>query len=280
MNTAKYVDELIAAGKAAGENLQSLAWRAGKACEGWPYVYGAWGAECTPSERRKRLRYHPEKTEISKKCQVLNGSSLSCPGCKWYPNNERVRCFDCRGFTDWLLNRVYDFDLYGDSVGVQWRTAKNWADKGAINTMPKDTLVCLFVYKEKDQKFTHTGFGINDETIECSSGVQVKKRDSRWTHWALPKCVTENPQPGPAPTPEPAPVQRKTLRKGDKGAEVRLMQNDLLKAGEALPRFGADGDFGNETLAAVKSFQKKHGLIVDGICGKNTWAELKKYEKE
>ena len=123
MNTAKYVDELIAAGKAAGENLQSLAWRAGKACEGWPYVYGAWGAECTPSERRKRLRYHPEKTEISKKCQVLNGSSLSCPGCKWYPNNERVRCFDCRGFTDWLLNRVYDFDLYGDSVGVQWRTA-------------------------------------------------------------------------------------------------------------------------------------------------------------
>ena len=58
------------------------------------------------------------------------------------------------------------------------------------------------------------------------------------------------------------------------------MQNDLLKAGESLPRFGADGDFGNETLAAVKNFQKKHGLIVDGICGKNTWAELEKYEKE
>ena len=278
MNSAKYFYDLVNQMKAEGRPMQETLWTAAKACEGWPYVYGAWGDECTPSERRKRLRYHPEKTEISKKCQVLNGSSKSCPGCKWYPNNERVLCFDCRGFTDKLLNVVYGFDLYGDAVGSQWRAAQNWKQKGTIDQMPRDTLCCLFVYK--DNKWSHTGFGLNDETIECSSGVQVKKREKKWTHYAVPACVDIAPQPdlGPAPEPTPEPKKRKTLRLGDKGAEVRLMQQDLMKAGEALPKYGADGDFGKETLAAVRSFQRKHGLQVDGVCGPKTWAELMKYE--
>lgn len=42
-----------------------------------------------------------------------------------------------------------------------------------------------------------------------------------------------------------------TLKKGDKGAEVRALQTLLLAIGEQLPRYGADGDLGEETLAAV-----------------------------
>lgn len=37
---------------------------------------------------------------------------------------------------------------------------------------------------------------------------------------------------------------------------------------------GADGDFGNGTLTAVKNFQSANGLTVDGICGANTQAKL------
>ena len=87
--------------------------------------------------------------------------------------------------------------------------------------------------------------------------------------------------PEPAPTPEPAPEpakQHKTLRRGSKGPEVREMQQLLLIYGEALPRYGVDGDFGRETEAAVKNFQMAHGLVVDGICGPKTWAELDKQE--
>src|SRR5690606_21756747 len=65
-----------------------------------------------------------------------------------------------------------------------------------------------------------------------------------------------------------------TLRLGDKGEAVRKLQQDLIKAGEKLPKYGADGHFGEETLAAVKSFQKKHGLTVDGIAGPQTLAKL------
>ena len=52
------------------------------------------------------------------------------------------------------------------------------------------------------------------------------------------------------------------------------MQQLLLDHGEALPRYGVDGDFGRETEAAVKSFQLAAGIKVDGICGPITWGKL------
>lgn len=67
---------------------------------------------------------------------------------------------------------------------------------------------------------------------------------------------------------------RTTIEKGDKGNAVKEIQEALLKAGEVLPKYGADGDFGNETLAAVKSFQEKNGLAVTGIVDEETKNKL------
>ena len=65
-----------------------------------------------------------------------------------------------------------------------------------------------------------------------------------------------------------------TLRKGDKGTDVANLQKLLMQAGYSLPKYGADGDFGNECLNAVKAFQKDKKLAVDGIVGAKTWAAL------
>ena len=65
-----------------------------------------------------------------------------------------------------------------------------------------------------------------------------------------------------------------TLRKGDKGKDVANLQKLLLQAGYSLPKYGADGDFGDECLTAVKAFQKDKKLTVDGIVGAKTWAAL------
>jgi hypothetical protein len=54
-----------------------------------------------------------------------------------------------------------------------------------------------------------------------------------------------------------------TLRKGSKGESVRTLQEFL--------KITVDGDFGPKTESAVKSYQKKTGLTVDGVVGKNTW---------
>lgn len=46
---------------------------------------------------------------------------------------------------------------------------------------------------------------------------------------------------------------------GDTGPEVRYWQRVLIAAGEVLPRYGADGDYGDEMKAAVLSWYKRHG---------------------
>ena len=56
------------------------------------------------------------------------------------------------------------------------------------------------------------------------------------------------------------------LRKGSKGESVRTLQEFL--------KITIDGDFGSKTESAVKAFQKKTGLTVDGVVGKNTWAVM------
>ena len=48
----------------------------------------------------------------------------------------------------------------------------------------------------------------------------------------------------------------------------------LEQAGYSVGTYGIDGDFGKDTLAAVKAFQQDRGLKVDGIVGPKTWAAL------
>lgn len=63
------------------------------------------------------------------------------------------------------------------------------------------------------------------------------------------------------------------LRKGAHGAGVRELQTML----KSLGLYGAaiDGDFGNMTDAAVRAFQRKYGLKVDGYAGPVTLAKLR-----
>ena len=56
----------------------------------------------------------------------------------------------------------------------------------------------------------------------------------------------------------------RNLKKGDKGDDVREMQEMLMKLGFELPKFGADGDFGSETENAVIAFQKAVGVNASG----------------
>ncbi|MFZ5442178.1 MAG: peptidoglycan-binding domain-containing protein [Myxococcota bacterium] len=63
----------------------------------------------------------------------------------------------------------------------------------------------------------------------------------------------------PEPT-TPAP----TLRRGARGNEVKAAQEQLLRAGFSLPRYGADGQFGGETAAALARFQKTYGVPQTG----------------
>jgi peptidoglycan hydrolase-like protein with peptidoglycan-binding domain len=66
----------------------------------------------------------------------------------------------------------------------------------------------------------------------------------------------------------------RTLRVGSKGAAVSKLQQALVDAGFPLLKYGVDGIFGNETETAVRDFQQKAVILVDGIVGPQTMGAL------
>lgn len=67
---------------------------------------------------------------------------------------------------------------------------------------------------------------------------------------------------------------KKEIAKNAKGAEVGKMQEALQTAGYKLPRYGADGKFGDETAKALKKFQTDHCLKDTGRLDKQTMEQL------
>ena len=59
---------------------------------------------------------------------------------------------------------------------------------------------------------------------------------------------------------------------GSRGSEVTQIQTKLKRWG--YYKGNIDGIYGSQTVAAVKLFQRKNGLAVDGIAGKNTLAAM------
>lgn len=66
------------------------------------------------------------------------------------------------------------------------------------------------------------------------------------------------------------------LKYRSKGEEVKKLQRILNLDGHGLT---IDGSFGLGTLSAVRSFQQKNKLKVDGVVGPNTWDKLSILEK-
>lgn len=62
-----------------------------------------------------------------------------------------------------------------------------------------------------------------------------------------------------------------TISYGSSGEDVKKLQQALNDCGYSLE---VDGQFGSKTQAAVKDYQKKNGLSVDGIVGQKTWGSL------
>lgn len=69
-------------------------------------------------------------------------------------------------------------------------------------------------------------------------------------------------------------VKVKELKNGSKGDQVKALQLLLIGNGISCGRWKADGSFGSATETAVKAYQKKKKLTVDGIVGTNTWNKL------
>jgi peptidoglycan hydrolase-like protein with peptidoglycan-binding domain len=115
------------------------------------------------------------------------------------------------------------------------------------------------------------------EPHEISLSDFIEDVQAYFDDWNVEEITVKHPAPKVksviASNPE------KVLRKGDKGSAVKELQQRLIKAGFSLPKYGADGDYGDEAVTAVKAFQKTVGISVDGIYGPVTDKKLEGYKK-
>ena len=73
-------------------------------------------------------------------------------------------------------------------------------------------------------------------------------------------------------------VEIKQLEKGNKNNTVKALQILLIGYGISCGKWGADGSFGNDTVAAVKAYQKKvfpnDKSKWNGVVDTDTWNKL------
>lgn len=203
--------------------------------------------------------------------------------------------FDCAG-----LIKAY---LWTDSIDDTTPKYNAKQDYGATafyaNCNPRGTIGTFdhvpgrLVFKGQGTKMSHVGVYIgNNMIVEAKGhkyGVILSTINSDWTNWGQCNLIQEDSTPEPQPEPTPATgytgefpklPSRGYFKKGDKGIEVRKLQNLLLWISPGcLPRFGVDGDYGNETYNAVKVCQNILRVKVDGLWGKASQAAAKAYRK-
>ena len=88
---------------------------------------------------------------------------------------------------------------------------------------------------------------------------------------SVPSGGTSAPKPS---TPSSNVWETSPRIKGMSKETVKEIQTKLVKAGFSVGSYGVDGSYKAGTTKAVKEFQKKHGLTVDGVAGPATISKL------
>lgn len=230
----------------------------------WVYWYGTCGYKCTQSLYNAKAKQYPSHYTAARKSGYMADISAG------------KMCADCVG-----MIKAF-FWMNGNPTGKNTYQSNNCPDvsadgmiklcreTGAISTIPD--IPGLVVWKSG-----HIGVYIGGGyTIEMRGFaydcVKRKVTDGPWTKWGrLPASMLEYTD---MPAPKEYKLGERTLRRGDTGADVKELQQDLLILGYKLPKYGADADYGSETEAAVRAFQGDYGLEVDGIIGPKSYKAL------
>ena len=228
----------------------------------WVYWYGTCGYKCTtPLYNGKKNQYpshYTAKRTAAYEADIKAGKMCAdCVG--------MIKAFFWKGGSMDGANKYASNNCPDTSANGMIKLCK---ESGPIDTMPD--IPGLVVWKNG-----HIGVYIgNGYTIEMKGFDYDCKRnklsDGPWTKWGrLPANMIVYVADDPA---------YEGLRRGDEGNDVRDMQRLLLRwNSNALPKWGADGDFGSETEAAVMAFQREKGLQTTGIYNAETEAALKLY---
>lgn len=174
---------------------------------------------------------------------------------------KNARCFDCSGLGVYffLKNNIIKSDLTADGL---YRICDTKIPVAEV--VEGD-----FVFKNKSSSgaWGHIGYVVKYadtlKVVEAKGrayGVVISTLTSGWKAATRPSWWEAETY-----------VFTQTLRKGSRGEDVKQLQLLLIQHGYSIT---ADGSFGTKTETAVKDFQKKSKLTVDGVAGKKTITAL------
>lgn len=216
----------------------------------------------------------------------------------------------CDMFVDWLLVKSFGAETgrqmlyqptYSSGAGCLY-SSRYYRTAGAWVTTPQPGDQIFFSYQSGE--VSHTGIvesvtATTVVTIEGNTSDQVARRSYNRSsgiiygygrpNWGLvangassgttaPNGSTSTATATITPNVETAATYHKygsrILKFGRAGTDVRDLQGNLIQLGYNLSKYGADGEFGTETLNAVKEFQRKNGLEPDGEVGNDTYKAI------
>ena len=109
--------------------------------------------------------------------------------------------------------------------------------------------------------------------LTSNGTADAKTQKAIYSASAVNASATATPKPTKTPKPTPTvAVPGQTLRSGDSGDDVKILQKQLKALGYYTGSI--DGKMGRNTVNALKAFQKANGLEDDGVAGKETYAIL------
>ena len=266
--------------------------------EKWGYIWGTAGEKWTETKQRQL-----EKTTDSNRAQ---GRKY---GKKWIGHTVA----DCSGLFSWAFRQLGGTMYHGsDTMYRKWCTEKGELRKGKrTDCAALKPGTAVFVWN--GSRYSHVGLFVGDETVIEAMGTingvtTTKVTAGKWTHWGeltgvnyagenaecCDRCYQKAEKPfdscsmatvtqiedlDSCSTMQNSELNVECkdwpmLRKGSKGESVKELQEVLERKGYSVGACGIDGKFGKDTLAAVKAFQKDHGLKTDGIVGPVTRKEL------
>lgn len=203
----------------------------------------------------------------------------------WRPQNEPW----CDTFVDTGFIECFGLELaskmtyqpIGKGSAACRYSAGFYSAHDALYQTPQVGDQAFFYY---DGGINHTGIvtgvsGLTITTVEGNSSDMVARRTYgiNSTHiagYGRPDWTAVIDQPLADTHQSRAVTGLPVLRRGDKGEVVRAAQFLLNGRDFSCGIWGADGDFGNMTEAAVLAFQRRNGLEADGIIGRITWSYL------
>ena len=251
-------------------NREHAAWLRRQAELKRPYWYGVYHLPCTEALLEKKKRQYPAHYTDKRMARYLEDVAAgqiagdcvngAIKGAVWSELDGREPVYKSHGCPDRSADGMFAFCR---EQGMDW---------GAMDSMPDEMGVAV-------RMSGHVGVYVGDgEVVEWrgfAHGCVITRLDGRkWTHWYRLPWTEYVPEEEKKEEISVGTLGGRLLRRGRKGGDVRTLQLILMQLGYDLPEYGADGEYGTETAAAVRAFQVMNGLMIDGIYGAKTHAAL------